>query len=132
MTSDNSKVRLYIESEDYHMLKHPHFYPVTYPYLYCYVVDAKFNATPSIVILTNKHIEKDVFIDVVIVGALSVKDHETVICIFNNDSIRDISDLPADVKKCLHWILSNSDTSSALEDFHDKHYGIELYGKYSL
>jgi hypothetical protein len=132
MTSDSSKIRFYVESEDYHTLKHPHFYPVTYPYLYCYVVDAKFNATPSIAILTNKHIEKDVFIDAVIVGAVCIKGCETVICVFNNDSIHDVSDLPADVKKCLHWVLSNSNKSSVLDDFRDKHYGVELYGKYSL
>lgn len=129
MTSDSSKIRLYVESEDYHTLKHPHFYPVTYPYLYCYVVDAKFNATPSIAILTNKHIEKDVFIDANIVGALC---GETVICVFDNNTIRDISDLPADTRKCLHWVLTNSNKSSVLDDFRDKHYGVELYGKYSL
>lgn len=116
--------------------------PYYYPYAYGYIVGTKAldGDELDILIITDKHIPKDTYLEAYIVGVLHMEDEkgvdEKVLCVLkdNADRIRDIEDISADTKEHIHWFFSNYKSKtpgkwSIVRDYYNKEYAIELYKK---
>lgn len=153
MSSDNAKVRVHIEIEKdsnlkYEMCKKTNTLivdrilppPYTYPYPYGYIVgtQAADGDDLDIVVLTEKHISKDTYLDVYIVGVLIMEDEqgmdEKVLCVLPEDvnKITDIGDVDLDIQLRIEWFFSNYKTNtfgkwSRVNGYRNKSYAINLY-----
>lgn len=153
MPSDGAKVRVYIEIEQGSNLKYetcketntlmldrilPH--PYVYPYPYGYIVGtcAADGDDLDIVVLTEKPIMKDTYLDVYIVGVLIMEDEkgmdEKVLCVLPEDAdrIADIGDVSVEEQERISWFFSNYKTNtdgkwSKVSGYRDKHYAVDLY-----
>jgi len=153
MPSDNAKVRVYIEIEQNSNLKYetcketntlmldrvlppPYVYP--YPYGYIVGTRAADGDDLDIVVLTEKPVSKDTYLDVYIVGVLIMEDEkgmdEKVLCVLREDAdrITDIGDVSAEIQERVSWFFSNYKTNtdgkwSKVSGYRDKSYAMDLY-----
>jgi inorganic pyrophosphatase len=155
MPSEDSKVRVYIEIEQGSNLKYetcketntlmldrilPH--PYVYPYPYGYIVGtcAADGDDLDIVVLTEKPIMKDTYLDVYIVGVLIMEDEkgmdEKILCVLEDDytKIQNITDLDESILDKIHWFFSNyknnqQDKWSNVIRYDNREHAIDLYNK---
>ena len=133
MPSDDAKVRVYIEIEQNSNLKYETCKetntlmldrvlppPYVYPYPYGYIIGTKAadGDELDIIVLTEKHISKDTYLDVYIVGALIMEDEkgmdEKVLCVLPEDAhqIRDLEDVSTEIQERISWFFTNYKTST--------------------
>ena len=153
MSSDNARVRVYIEIEKNSNLKYetcketnklvldrilPH--PYSYPYPYGYIVDTRAadGDDLDVIVLTEKSIMKDTYLDVYIVGVLIMEDEqgmdEKILCVLPEDvnQITDIGDVDLDIQLRIEWFFSNYKTNtpgkwSLVSGYRNKSCAINLY-----
>lgn len=147
------KVRVYIEIEknsnqkfEYNhntkkleldrVLKKPFVYP--YPYGFILNTKAKDDDELDILILTEKNISKDTYLDVFIIGVLIMEDEkgmdEKVLCVLEEDynKINNLSYIDNNIKDKIHYFFSNYKNNtegkwSKVYNFEDKKFAIKLY-----
>lgn len=147
------KVRVYIEIEkdsnqkfEYNhstkkleldrVLKKPFVYP--YPYGFILNTKAKDDDELDILILTEKKISKDTFLDVFIIGILVMEDEkgmdEKILCVLEEDynKINSLSNIDNNIKNKIHYFFSNYKNNtegkwSKVYNFEDKKFAIKLY-----
>jgi inorganic pyrophosphatase len=153
MLSDDAKVRVYIEIEQnsnmkYEICKETHTLvldrilppPYVYPFPYGYIVDTRAADGDDLdmVLLTDKPIANNTFLDVYIVGVLIMEDEqgmdEKVLCVLPEDAdrITNLDDVPLRTRETIAWFFSNYKTHtpgkwSRVSEYRDKHYAIDLY-----
>ena len=153
MPSEDAKVHVYIEIEQNSNLKYetcketntlmldrilppPYVYPC--PYGYIVGTRAADGDDLDIVVLTEKPVPKDTYLDVYIVGVLIMEDEkgmdEKVLCVLPEDAdrITDIGDVSEGIKERVSWFFSNykmntPDKWSKVSGYRDKRYAIDLY-----
>jgi inorganic pyrophosphatase len=116
--------------------------PFVYPYNYGFIVGtkAKDNDELDALILTNKNISKDSFVDVFIIGVLVMEDEkgmdEKVLCVLKEDydKLNKLSDIDDEIKKKIHYFFSNYKNNtegkwSKVYNFEDKNFAIKLYNE---
>lgn len=114
--------------------------PYVYPYPYGYIVGTKAadGDDLDIVVLTEKSVMKDTYLDVYIVGVLIMEDEkgmdEKVLCVLPEDAdqITDIRDVSAEIQERIAWFFSNYKTNTAdkwstVSGYRDKRYAVDLY-----
>ena len=112
--------------------------PYVYPYAYGYIVGTKAmdGDELDILILTNKHIPNDTCLDAYIVGVLIMEDEkgldEKILCVLDEDTIRDIGDIPAQVLETIHSFFSHYKSKtpgkwSVVRDYRNREHAIALY-----
>ena len=114
--------------------------PYVYPYPYGYIVGTRAadGDDLDIVILTEKPVPKDTYLDVYIVGVLIMEDEkgmdEKVLCVLREDAdrITDIGDVSAEIQERISWFFSNYKTNtdgkwSKVSGYRDKRYAMDLY-----
>ena len=153
MPSDDAKVRVYIEIEKNSNLKYETCKetntlmldrvlppPYVYPYPYGYIIGTKAadGDELDIVILTDKHISKDTYLDAYIVGVLIMEDEkgmdEKVLCVLPEDAhqIRDLEDVSTEIQERISWFFTNYKTStpdkwSKVSGYGDMRSAVALY-----
>jgi len=116
--------------------------PFFYPYAYGYIVGTKAmdGDELDILILTNKHIPKDSYLDAYIVGVLIMEDEkgmdEKVLCVLEEDvaCLKDICDIDSKTLDSIHSFFSTYKSNtperwSTVSGFRNKTYAMELYKK---
>jgi len=114
--------------------------PFFYPYAYGYIIGTKAmdGDELDILILTNKHIPKDSYLDAYIVGVLLMEDEkgmdEKVLCVLEEDtaSIKDICDIDSKTLDSIQSFFSTYKFNtpgrwSTVSGFRDKTYATDLY-----
>lgn len=153
MPSDDAKVRVHIEIEQnsnmkYEMCKDTNTLvldrvlppPYVYPFPYGYIVDTRAADGDDLdmLLLTDKPIANNTFLDVYIVGVLIMEDEqgmdEKVLCVLpeDADTITDLNDVPVPKLEAIAWFFSNYKTRtpgkwSRVSEYRDKQYAIDLY-----
>ena len=118
------------------VLKDPYIYP--YPYGFILNTKAKDDDELDILILTEKKISKDTYLDVFIIGVLVMEDEkgmdEKVLCVLEEDynKINSLSDIDNNIKNKIHYFFSNYKNNtegkwSKVYNFEDKKFAIKLY-----
>jgi inorganic pyrophosphatase len=90
-------------------------YPYYYPYSYGFITNtlAMDDDELDALIITDKHIEKDKFYEVFIIGVLIMSDEkgpdEKILCVLEEDydKIKDLRYLSNEVRDNIHWFFSN-------------------------
>lgn len=115
--------------------------PYVYPYPYGYIVNTRAadGDELDVLILTERLIPRDTFLDVYIVGVLIMEDEkgmdEKILCVLPEDAdrITDIGDVSADIQERIHKFFTNYKKAdgpskwSCVGGFRNKRHAVTLY-----
>jgi inorganic pyrophosphatase len=115
-------------------------YPYYYPYSYGFITNtlAMDDDELDALIITDKHIEKDKFYEVFIIGVLIMSDEkgpdEKILCVLEEDcdKIKDLRYLSNEVRDNIHWFFSNYKSKtpnkwSKVDGYGNKEVAIKLH-----
>ena len=123
------------------VLAYPYFYPYAYGFIpYTLAPDGD---ALDILVISEKKIDKNQELSVVIVGVLCMEDEEgkddKLLCVLQEDVslIKDINDIPSQCLYDIQWFFSNYKNNrkgkwSIIDDYKNKEYAVQLYKQYKI